>query len=241
MKYAAHLWNGFLLLSLAIGFGCGDVCIEEDCLNGGYCEDGACACPPGWTGAYCHIDEATGEVDPCFNVECLNGGECVDGTCDCPPGFVGEDCGQFDTAVDIVIEAVGVSGYPVNNGSAAWDSPLFGTSTGADPYLVIEPSVGTMLWTESDYNVTGGALYYNTLDGLPFVLTQPDQLVGFYLWDQDDLDNSDLLSDNDYMTGMELNLWDRVTSTSNPYPTSITVNASGSSLQLVFSLSYIFP
>jgi|LauGreDrversion4_2_1035121.scaffolds.fasta_scaffold128465_2 hypothetical protein len=232
-----------LLVSVLVLFvaGCGDVCVESDCLNGGYCEDGSCACPPGWTGAFCHIDETTGEVDPCFQVECLNGGECVDGTCDCPPGYTGEDCGEFDTAVDIVIEAIGVSGYPMLTGGSAWDAPVFGATSGPDPYLIIEPSNGTAVSTEADYNVTGGALYYNTLDGLPVHLTQPDQLVGFYLWDLDDLDNSDAWSDDDYMTGFELNLWDRVTSGSNHFPESVTVNASNGSVQMVFSLSYVFP
>lgn len=66
-----------------------DLCENIACLNGGFCENGTCNCPEGFTGDNCEIEVI---VDPCAGIECLNEGICEDGACDCPEGFTGEFC-----------------------------------------------------------------------------------------------------------------------------------------------------
>lgn len=68
-----------------------DKCAGLQCLNGGICYSGECACVPGYTGARCDIKVDT---NPCTKLECQNGGTCVDGTCKCPSGYYGLLCEQ---------------------------------------------------------------------------------------------------------------------------------------------------
>jgi hypothetical protein len=44
--------NLFLLLSLVALVSC-DPCRDTNCLNGGFCDNGSCDCPPQYTGAIC--------------------------------------------------------------------------------------------------------------------------------------------------------------------------------------------
>ena len=65
-----------------------DPCEKINCLNGGACIDGTCACPTGYTGLRCEKRI----VDPCENKKCLNDGTCINGSCNCPPGYSGVNC-----------------------------------------------------------------------------------------------------------------------------------------------------
>jgi hypothetical protein len=75
----------FSMIIATIASGCGEVCDEIVCLNGGDCNEGQCICPEGYSGASC-------ELDACYGVVCFNDGECVDGECQCPNGYEGDDC-----------------------------------------------------------------------------------------------------------------------------------------------------
>lgn len=73
--------------SLATYSACVDPCMDVICENGGSCNNGKCACPQGYEGAYCETIS-----DPCKNIFCLNDGKCIDGKCNCAPGFEGVNC-----------------------------------------------------------------------------------------------------------------------------------------------------
>lgn len=73
-----------------------DECLYLDCKNGGYCIDGKCNCPEGYTGIDCSILE-----DPCKFISCDNQGICINGECSCPDGYYGEFC-QFSTIEDLI-------------------------------------------------------------------------------------------------------------------------------------------
>jgi hypothetical protein len=63
----------------------GDDCsCERECLNGGECVGGACACPDGYRGDAC-------ERTTCAD-DCLGRGECKAGRCACRRGYQGERC-----------------------------------------------------------------------------------------------------------------------------------------------------
>ncbi|CAI5686339.1 unnamed protein product [Oreochromis niloticus] len=56
----------------------------NECSDQGRCEDGKCACFPGFTGPDCSQSNCPGD--------CSNNGKCVNGQCVCDPGFTGPDC-----------------------------------------------------------------------------------------------------------------------------------------------------
>ncbi len=64
-----------------------DPCEGVNCVNGGTCNNGTCACPDGYKGTFCET-----KIDPCDGVVCQNGGTCVAGKCSCPIGYEGEYC-----------------------------------------------------------------------------------------------------------------------------------------------------
>ncbi len=79
-----------------------DKCLSITCENGGACFDGACDCPPHYSGARCQFIE-----NPCYGITCQNGGTCNTGTCQCPDGFVGALCETEDWASNVTGAYVG--------------------------------------------------------------------------------------------------------------------------------------
>ncbi len=91
MKY--NLLFAALIGLMMLNFSSCDKCrgllgkAKVECSNGGTCNDGACDCLKGYTGATCD------SIDICElkDVFCDHG-VCVDGVCNCSPGFESEDC-----------------------------------------------------------------------------------------------------------------------------------------------------
>ena len=69
-----------------------DACDSISCYNGGFCLDGQCQCPPGFSGTQCKT------LIGCMSHPCKNGGQCYSNpytyVCICPPGWTGENCDQ---------------------------------------------------------------------------------------------------------------------------------------------------
>ncbi|XP_022097519.1 uncharacterized protein LOC110982993 isoform X2 [Acanthaster planci] len=80
------------------------------CLNGGQCSNGACECPPEFTGPQCQTPAL-----PCPQ-PCINGGECVNRACVCPAGFLGSRCEipGFNVKLHPVGEVVPVIGRTIS-------------------------------------------------------------------------------------------------------------------------------
>eukprot|EP00057_Strongylocentrotus_purpuratus_P008150 XP_011662624.1 PREDICTED: fibropellin-3-like [Strongylocentrotus purpuratus] len=70
---------------------CIDCFGANPCLNGGTCENDACTCASGYTGALC------GDTIYCFGSNpCQNGGTCENNACTCASGFTGSICERVD-------------------------------------------------------------------------------------------------------------------------------------------------
>lgn len=122
------------ICSLSIFFSSCDPCDEVQCYNGGFCDEGVCNCPAGYSGANCEI------YDPCFNTLCLNGGNCINGLCDCPPGFAGTNCEIRLQPKSMIINKLVVNSYPkTQQNGQGWDA-LYPGSFGAAPemYAIVQ-------------------------------------------------------------------------------------------------------
>lgn len=238
------LRNGMLQL-LALGMlmlsSCYDPCDDTVCLNGGACLNGDCVCPDGWEGVNCQTPTGGGfnPSDPCYGIVCLNGGECVNGVCDCANGFTGPNCSSFDPTVDVKITSIVVSGYSMITSGSPWDESITGTS-GPDVYLEINQASGTDYYTGFYENVSGQSLTFSG-SPLPITLFNPNQNLTFGIWDLDDIDFTDLGSNDDLMHGGSINLWTQLIAvSSNPYPSQVYINFPGTNCQIKLNLSYIW-
>lgn len=115
------------LLALSLG-GCGDSAnssdnCEEECQNGGSCEEAAeafaCECPLEFGGEFC-------EFAPCESAPCQNDGQCTangsDFECACEDGFGGDTC---EAVVGIAERPDNTSciapALPANTGPLSWE------------------------------------------------------------------------------------------------------------------------
>ena len=139
--------------------------------------------------------------------------------------------------IDTCITSISVSGYPRSTGGGAWDDPTIGNSSGPDVSIhILNPNGPDLISTFYVPNANGQELTFT--GDYPFCKAGSywDNEIGFFLYDLDDLDWSDVGSDDDFMTGFEFNLWDRVSL--QGFPSSYSVSASNGTLTMTFTLSY---
>lgn len=186
-----------------------DPCSSVPCLNGGFCNNGTCECPTGYSGVNCQ------DFDPCATVTCLNGGICDNGSCDCPTGYSGIDCSVLLTPTSMTIRRIDVTSYPTtsSNGSS-WD-PF----DGADPFVVFHPGTTSNYDPQNAYisgsysNVTGQALSFD--NGLPKTINGLSSYWSLDMFDQD-------ASVHDHMAGVYF----KPINQSNGFPSSFQLQTS---------------
>ncbi len=104
----------------------------------------------------------------------------------------------------VKITRIIINQYPVTSGAVPWDDPFLGSSTGADIY-----------WSISGPESFNSTVYFANCDGdtiatttdFPIYLQNPETTHTIKLWDMDDIDGSDLGSDNDLMTSISFAAW----------------------------------
>jgi hypothetical protein len=174
--FPKHLILPFFLLTTTLLsiIGCKkDPCENQVCLNGGWCEEGICDCPPGYSGTHCEV------YDPCYNQTCYNGGYCSNGDCQCQEGYYGPQCEYQKTPVYMKIEKIVLREFPATdqNGNN-WDFYIW-----PDIYLNIEDNDASVSTTGYYDQCTPGSEY-------PYVLNNPVYIAysskcAVELWDYD--------------------------------------------------------
>lgn len=197
-----------------------DPCEDKVCLNGGACVDGTCVCANGYTGADCSTPP-----NACLGVTCLNGGYCANGTCVCAQGYTGSDCSQQITPSAIRINSITVTSFPATDGGAGWDLT-------SGPDIFPELRLGsTLIWDAPTFyqNADPGQDYIFTPNPT-FNLTSPTSQYTINLLDYDDLDA------DDWMGGVNFTPY----SSSNDFPTTITLAPPGGAVTFTLDVSYIW-
>jgi len=262
MRLFAVLLGFAILVSLS----CGDksnpstpqivkICDTLQCSNGGYCQDGHCICPSGWTGPNCQTPVTT---DPCQNMTCKNGGYCQNGACVCPQDWAGADCG---TRVDPCATVTCYNGGYCINGQcscpAGWEGPACEriktptkiritklvingfpqmTSTGGgwdlfdgpDIFPVIKKGDLTLFNSTKYYENAVSGTSYTFTDGLPIDLTSPSAYYSISLYDYD-------LTGNDWMCG-----YDFVPFNGSSFPATNRIKLTTSAFDVTLHLTYAF-
>jgi hypothetical protein len=104
------------------------------------------------------------------------------------------------------IDKITVSGYPLlRPDGSAWDDPLIGSSTPPDlTWSIIGPEEFNTTYYAGD--VDGVTVYFE--GDLPVYLTELEKSYTIRIWDLDDLDASDVGSDNDLMSAISFVPWE---------------------------------
>lgn len=199
-----------------------DPCENVTCLNNGFCLNGTCDCPPGYSGNQCQT------YDACFNVNCFNGGTCINGTCDCPTGYGGSDCSTALTPTSMIITKVTITDYPPTQpNGAGWD-----LTTGPDCFITINSGRTA---TQNDFvsgftypDAAGADMDYNT--GFPISIPSLNSDWVIAIWDKDNPSPSA----DDKMGGVYFQPIDF----SNGFPSSFQV--SNASITAIFYVSWVF-
>lgn len=179
--------------------GCTDPCDRVQCLNGGACDNGACNCPPGYSGPNCET------YDPCYHVSCYNGGYCNNGQCNCPPGYTGPACETHLKPKAMIVNEIVVTNYPHTNlNNEGWDA-LYPGAFGAAPdmYAAVERNatllansyrVQNASYTQPIHLTFENQLVYSPLNGRCDITlmdsdwdegTYPDPIGGYYFFPED--------------------------------------------------------
>jgi len=162
--------------------------------------------------------------NPCDDTICVNGGSCVDGLCYCPEGYAGTDCSEADLNLTLTVTAVRVENYPITNAGVPWDDPIVGTSTPGDmQWRFVRPNNELIAggWYE---NAIGSPMNYSNTN-LPFSIGPDDLFLSnsIQLYDVDDLDASDLLSEDDYVGGYNFTPSTYLDEPGNFFPDSLVI------------------
>lgn len=162
-------------------------------------------------------------TDPCASITCQYG-DCVNGDCDCYEGYEGPDCSEEKTPDAIRISNITITRFPNYDGGTIWD---FGS--GPDVYVALWDQNNELLYKASTYYEDTESGRYYSFD-CNVNLTQLSERHSFIVYDYDVLDA------DDYMGGVETNIWQ--TAKGNSFPTNITVDYGDFSFEV--SLGYVF-
>jgi hypothetical protein len=104
----------------------------------------------------------------------------------------------------VKITRITINSYPVTNGAVPWDDPFIGSATGPDVNWKI---TGPENFNAGTYfpDCNGDTLITST--NFPIYLQNPESAHTISLWDMDDLDGSDLGSDDDLMVSANFTPW----------------------------------
>jgi len=198
-----------------------DPCEQIECLNGGYCLNGSCNCPEGYTGSLCG-------TNLCANVSCQNGGSCVNGDCECLIGFSGINCQiELNPPIAFSIEEIVLYDFPEfrPNGDCWDDGTCF-------------PDIGFEFWqdndiiftteTKSNCRVSEGPYTYDfftVLNSSPIL--NHTTLYQIYLKDSE-LDNYPSSSSDETMLQTTLNLSSIFDDA--PYPSALSLTSNSGTL-----------
>ncbi|KAJ7333655.1 hypothetical protein OS493_017199 [Desmophyllum pertusum] len=118
-------------------------CKDLYCRNGGKCTGlnaTWCACPPGYTGAFC-------QKSKCAGMPCNNSGTCIgENLCNCPLSYSGAQCSTR--------KRLGTKENPAPNAQAILDA---GDSLGSGMYWIQPPGETAPAQTYCDMSFDGGA------------------------------------------------------------------------------------
>jgi hypothetical protein len=104
----------------------------------------------------------------------------------------------------IRITKIQLQSYPVTNGAVPWDDPFLGSATGPDiTWRISGPESFDSGFFAQDAN--GSAIVYT--NGLPITLNSPKSQYTIQFWDIDDIDASDLASDDDLIISASFTPW----------------------------------
>lgn len=104
----------------------------------------------------------------------------------------------------VKITHITINEYPVTNGAIPWDDPFIGSATGPDIYWRI---TGPETFNSTVYFADCNGDTIGTSTDFPIYLQNPESEHTIQLWDMDDLDGSDLGSDNDLISSIQFTAW----------------------------------
>ena len=137
---------------------------------------------------------------PCAELDVVGvcGGGCEvdadgDGLCDCSIGWMGPNCDEMNLNVNIIVNKIYVSNYPMSDSGTPWD-PLINSSSAPDPFWQFQKPEGYIYEGGIIYNATGYTLVYSSVN-LPFTIfsTQIDATNHIRLYDHDDIGGDDFM------------------------------------------------
>lgn len=130
------------------------------------------------------------------------------------------------------VNSLTIISYPVTNGGVPWDDPFFGSATGAD-----------LSWSITGAQNFTSTTYFPDADGTPVIfqgeefplfLNNPRSSYTLRLIDIDDLDASDLLSEDDIMAELVF------TPYSEGNEGDLTLEFSSGSTTVQLAVTYLF-
>lgn len=162
-------------------------------------------------------------VDDCVDVSCSNG-DCVNGACDCDEGYEGPSCSDERTPDAIRISQITILSFSNYDNGASWD-----IGNGPDVFPTIRDQDGNDLFTASVFyeNAESGNAY--TFD-CNVNITEVAERHSFVVYDYDSVDP------NDYMGGVETNIWQ--SAKGSGFPSTISTSFGDYSFDL--TVSYVF-
>jgi len=92
------------------------------------------------------------------------------------------------------INKIYITEYPITNGGVPWDDPFIGSATPPDISWTI---TGPQSFNANSMLQDADGVSIEFTNGLPIFLTELESTYAFRVWDIDDLDGSDLGSNDD--------------------------------------------